>query len=238
MPMLEPNQIAHNLASVRTRISEAAAKAGRQTSEVKLVAVTKGHPADAIKALADLGVETIGENYVDEALAKRLALAQSASVKWHMIGHIQSRKAKDVALNFDMVHSVDSLKIAQRLDKSASEAGKTLPILLEINSGEEASKHGWSPYSDQLFSDVEQIETLPGLNLRGLMSMAPIVESTDEARPFFARTRQLRDTLAARFQTSKWDELSMGMSDDFEAAILEGATLVRIGTAILGPRSV
>jgi pyridoxal phosphate enzyme (YggS family) len=235
--MLEPSQIAQNLGDVRTRIGEAAAKAGRKPGEIKLVVVTKGHPAPAIKALADLGVETIGENYLDEALAKRLALAQNTSVKWHMIGHIQSRKAKDVVLNFDMVHSVDSLKIAQRLSKSVIEAGKTLPILLEINSGDEASKHGWSPNSDQLFSDVEQIEALPGLRLRGLMCMAPIVDSAEEARPFFARTRQLRDALAARFQSTEWGELSMGMSDDFEAAILEGATLVRIGTAILGPRS-
>jgi pyridoxal phosphate enzyme (YggS family) len=235
--MLDRDQIARNLAAVQTRIREAAAKAGREPSEIGLVTVTKGHPAEVIRMLSELGVETIGENYVDEALAKRLAAVESPRVKWHMIGHIQSRKAKDVAVNFDMVHSVDSLKVAQRLSNFASQGGKTLPILLEINAGEEVTKHGWSPNSKQFFQDVEKIETLPSLELHGLMSMAPITDTAEEARPYFVRTRQLRDALAERFPNSDWDQLSMGMSDDFEAAVLEGATVVRIGTAILGPRS-
>jgi pyridoxal phosphate enzyme (YggS family) len=237
--MTPPADIAANLAEVRERIAEATRRANRQPGEVTLVAVTKGHPAYAIRTLLDLGVEHIGESYVDEATAKQDALVD-AQLTWHMIGHVQSRKAAAVAGRFQLVHSLDSLKLAQRLDRFAVEAGRKLPVLLECNVGGESSKQGWAVSDkkgvDAFVQDVQVIASMQNLEVRGLMSMAPIVEQADAARPYFARTRKLAADLADRFPQARWSELSMGMSDDYEAAILEGATLVRIGTAILGAR--
>ena len=158
-----------------------------------------------------------------------------------MIGHVQSRKAADVAAEFHWVHSVDSLKLANRLSRFAHGANRNLPVLLELNVGGEASKYGFPANDQQAFStnldEIAQILELPNVSVRGLMSIVPMSSEASQARPFFARTRILRDKLAAMFSSVNWDHLSMGMSGDFEAAILEGSTMVRIGTAILGPRS-
>ena len=238
--MIDRKAIEKNLGAVQARIAAATEKAGRDLAEVSLVVVTKGHPAETIQVLFDLGIRAIGESYAEEGRAKQVALSGYSGLKWHMIGHVQSRKAELIAQHFDMLHSVDSLKLARRLNRFAGEAGRVLPILLECNVSGEASKYGW-PAADPafwpaLFGEVEQGLTLSNLKLQGLMTIAPIVERPEQARPYFERARRLRDELANRFPQAELSQLSMGMSDDFEPAILEGATLVRIGTAILGPR--
>lgn len=217
----------------------AANRAGRK-DRIELVVVTKGHGAEAITILATLGVTEIGESYVEETRAKQEELTRTAGIRWHMIGHVQSRKADEAARYFHLVHSVDSLKLARRLDRFAGLAGRALPILLELNVGGEASKYGWPASDDKLFKaalpQIEEILQLPNLKVRGLMSIAPMTEKPGSARQYFECTRLHRDQLANLFPAGDWSQLSMGMSDDFEVAILEGATLVRIGTAILGPR--
>lgn len=230
-------RLAHNLAEVRQKMDAAASQAGRAVSDVRLVAVTKGHPAEAIQALLDLGVTDIGESYLTEAREKQDALVAANQLQWHMIGHVQSRKAREVAEHFSIVHSLDSLKLAERLHRFAQEAGRVLPVLLECNVSGEITKQGWDCHQDagEFFADAQVIAGLPGLELRGLMSMAPITARLAEARPYFERTRQLRDTLAERLNMALPD-LSMGMSNDYEAAILEGATMVRIGEGLIGPR--
>jgi pyridoxal phosphate enzyme (YggS family) len=230
-----------NLEQVQARIAAAAQAVGRAADSVRLVVVTKGHPAEAIQELYELGVRDIGESYVQEAEAKQVAAHGLAELKWHMIGHVQSRKADLVAGRFDVVHSVDSLKLAERLDRTAGEAGKKLPILLECNVSGEFSKHGWAAQDPlrrvTLMETLEPVLALPNLQVQGLMSIAPIVQHAGQARPYFGETRKFRDQLARRFPQTEWGELSMGMSDDFEVAIQEGATMVRVGTAILGMRS-
>jgi pyridoxal phosphate enzyme (YggS family) len=229
-----------NLQEVQSRIAGAARAAGRDLSELRLVVVTKVHPAQAIQNLHDLGVRDIGESYAEEGSTKRVALSGLGGLKWHMIGHVQSRKADTVAANFDMLHSLDSVKLARRLDRFVGEAGGSLPVLLECNVSGEASKYGFAAQNEKdwaaLYTEVEEIMKLPGLRIRGLMTIAPLADSADGARPHFARLRELRDQLKLRFDQADWSELSMGMSDDYEAAVAEGATLLRIGTAILGSR--
>lgn len=235
--MTYPERLAHNLAAVRGKMDAAAKQASRAASDVRLVAVTKGHPAEAIHALLDLGVTDIGESYLTEARTKQEALAGVGEPAWHMIGHVQSRKAREVAKYFSIVHSLDSLKLAERLHRFAQEVGQVLPVLLECNVSGEISKQGWDCHEDagEFFADAQVIAGLPGLELRGVMSMAPITARLAEARPYFERTRQLRDTLAERLNMAL-PELSMGMSNDYEVAILEGATMVRIGEGLMGPR--
>lgn len=220
-------------------MAAAAARAGRSIAEISLVVVTKGHPAALIRNLYQLGVRASGESYVEEALRKREELAELGDLQWHMIGHVQSRKADDVARNFQMVHAVDSVRLARRLDRFSAQTGRRLSVLLEFNVSREATKYGFPIDGIEMGSalaDIEETLQLPNLQVRGLMCMAPVVENTEEARPYFAQARQIRDKLAARFPTLDWSQLSMGMSDDFEAAILEGATIIRVGTAIVGPR--
>lgn len=239
--MLNKVQLQRNLESVLARIASAAARAGRKNDEIALVVVTKGHPVQVIRDLYQLGVRAIGESYVEEALRKKEELADLSELQWHMIGHVQSRKAEDVVRNFDLVHAVDSLKLSRRLDRFAAQAGVKLPVLLEVNVSKEAAKYGFALNGTQLsataIEDIEQILQLPNLQVRGLMCMAPVVDIPEKARPFFALARQTRDQLASRYPSASWAELSMGMSDDFEAAILEGATIVRVGTAIVGSRT-
>ena len=225
---------------VRTRIANAAETAGRDADAIKLVVVTKGHPSKIIQGLYDLGERAIGESYVGEGREKQESLGLLEGLQWHMIGHVQSRKAKEAAQHFDMIHSVDSLKLARRLDRFAGEAGRTLPILLECNVSGEASKYGWPAWEESRWPDllpaIDELLKLPNVRVHGLMSMAPYLDDTERARPYFARTRELRDHLVQKYPQSDWSQLSMGMSGDFEAAILEGATILRIGTAIVGPR--
>ncbi len=238
--MIRQDAMQANLEGVHDRIAQAARRAGRNPDEIKLVLVSKGHPSDLIEELVELGVTRLGESYVDEALPKQAALSTFPNLEWHMIGHVQSRKAADVAAHFDWMHSLGRLKVAQRLDAAAEAAGKRLPVLLQVNVSGEGSKYGlplpdaaaWQAWRDEL----EAILQLPHIEMRGLMSMAPYVDQPSEARPYFERTRQLGELLAQAYPAHRWDELSIGMSNDFEAAVLEGATLLRIGSAILGPR--
>ncbi|MCC6187660.1 MAG: YggS family pyridoxal phosphate-dependent enzyme [Anaerolineales bacterium] len=235
-------RLAVRLEAVRERMAQAARAAGRDPATVRLVAVTKTHPAAWVAAAAQVGQTTFGENRVEEALPKMAVLAGLGTLHWHMIGHIQSRKARDAArAGFALVHSVDSLKLAERLSHAAVEAGRRQPALLECNISGEATKSGfaaWAPAErDALLPIVERIAALPGLEIRGLMTMAPIVAAPDDARPYFQRLRALRDRLMVLVPGPCWAELSMGMTDDFEAAIAEGATLVRVGRAIFGERA-
>jgi pyridoxal phosphate enzyme (YggS family) len=226
-----------NLARVQDRIANAATRAGRDAAAVTLVAVSKTHPVETLLAAYELGVRHFGENRVEEAATKLPAFRQSIgdpAVVFHMIGHLQSRKADDAVALFDRVHSVDSIKLAQRLSRFAS---KALPILLEVNVSGEESKYGFDGVRrDELFSAVEMIAQLPHLQLDGLMTMAPIVDDPEQVRPVFRALRELRDEIEARYSNVKLPQLSMGMTDDFEVAIEEGATLVRIGRAIFGER--
>ncbi|MGD8625879.1 MAG: YggS family pyridoxal phosphate-dependent enzyme [Anaerolineae bacterium] len=238
--------LAANLDDVQERIAAAARRAGRQAQEVSLVAVTKTQPPEIIQAAYDLGLRHFGENRVGEAAKKVGDLPQE--ITWHMIGHIQSRKARQVAPLFQIVHSVDRLKIARALDRHHPEGAGPLPILLECNVSGEGSKYGFAAdrwdagrqsldeaQRQALHAAVDQIVALPHLRVEGLMTMAPIVDDPEKARPVFRRLRRLRDHLAGAFPALSWHHLSMGMTDDFEVAIEEGATLVRVGRAIFGP---
>ena len=233
------------LTQVRERIAQAAERAHRSPESITLVAVTKGHPPEAVVAAWRLGVRDFGENRVEEGEEKipRVHALLTTLVgevppeempRWHMIGHIQSRKAARAVSPYVLVHSVDRLKIARRLDRFAGERDIVLPVLLEVNVSGEESKYGFHP--EDVFSAVEEILALSHLRVEGLMTMAPFVADPEETRPVFRQLRRLRDALHARYPDVSWHHLSMGMSNDFEVAIEEGATIVRIGTAIFGPR--
>jgi len=229
---------------VRSRMRAAAQRAGREPASVRLVVVTKAHPLEVAQAAVMAGAKRLGENYVEEAIEKMRGLDRSgfdhSGVEWHMIGHVQSRKARLVASeSFKLVHSLDRLKLARRLNRFAETSGRRLPVLLECNVSGEESKFGWPAWQEDqwehLLAPVEEVLSLPHLEVRGLMTVPPFLPA-EQVRPFFRRLRRLRDFLAARFPHADWSELSMGMSADFETAIEEGATLIRVGTAILGPR--
>jgi pyridoxal phosphate enzyme (YggS family) len=225
---------------VQETIARAAQSVGRAPEKVKLVVVTKGHPVEQIGALAAGGIRDFGENRVEEALLKIEELRGLPDLNWHMIGHIQSRKAKLIGGDFHLIHSVDRLKLARRLNQYAAEAGEILPILLQCNVSGEQSKSGWAAsdqaHWDEMLPEVEAVLQCDFLEVRGLMTLAPFSPDPEAVRPSFVRLRNLRDFFAARFPTQNWAELSMGMSGDYQVAIEEGATIVRIGTAILGPR--
>ena len=231
-------------AAAARRCPELVEGSGRDPGAVRLVVVTKSQPLAVVQAAIEAGILVLGENYAEEAVAKISALKSESEVEWHMIGHVQSRKADLVAGHFTMLHSLDSLKLAARLDRFCEAYGKTLPVLLEFNVGGEESKYGWPAWDEMrwpdLLPEVEKLLQLPHLNVRGLMTMPPYFEQAELSRPFFQRLRRLRDYLAAQFPPADadadWRELSMGTSADFEAAVQEGATYVRIGQAILGPR--
>lgn len=221
-------------------IETAARQAGRAPDAVKLVVVSKTHPLEVVQAALEAGIRNLGENYAEEAVEKIQAIGPLAGLRWHMIGHVQSRKADLVAQNFDFMHSLDSLKLAQRLDRFAAEAGRVLPVLLECNVSGEASKFGYPAWDEThlvaLAAEAAQIADLPHLEIRGLMTMPPLFEQPEVTRPFFRRLREVRESLAKRVGRGRWEELSMGTSTDFTAAVAEGATLVRVGTAIFGAR--
>ncbi len=225
---------------VQERIADAARSVHRQPEEVRLVVVTKTHPLEVVDAAIEAGAEFLGENYADEAIPKIQAIAPRVKVKWHMIGHIQSRKAGLVCEYFDYVHSVDRLKIAYRLDKRAAQLNKMLPVLLECNTSGEESKTGWSIWDeagwDQLLPDLNEVVRLSHIQVQGLMTMPPFFDQSEFARPYFQKLRRFQAFLCQRIPHVDWHELSMGMSADFEVAIQEGATWVRIGQEILGPR--
>jgi pyridoxal phosphate enzyme (YggS family) len=229
----------NNLQLVHERMIAAAARAGRDRASITLVAVSKTQPLEALIAAYQLGVRDFGENRVEEAAIKLPAfrsMIADPTVTFHLIGHLQSRKADDAAALFDRVHSVDSLKLAQRLDRFAAVHNRVLPILLEVNVSGEAGKYGFDQTRlDELYAAMDDILPLNHVRLDGLMTMAPIVDRPEQARPVFSGLRDVRDALAARCGRPL-AQLSMGMTDDFEVAIEEGATLVRVGRAIFGER--
>jgi pyridoxal phosphate enzyme (YggS family) len=234
--------IQKNYLAVLERIAAAAQKAGRDPEEVRLVVVTKGHTVDIVQAVVEAGAKRLGENYVEEGIGKITALGLSAGVEWDMIGHVQSRKARQVCEYFSCIQSLDSLKLANRLDRFSQEFNRALPVLLEFNVSGEETKSGFPAYQEEaweeLLSDLAQIVQLSNLRVQGLMTMAPFLPDPEDARIYFRRLRRLQNFLAQRFPQTEWKVLSMGMSADFVAAIQEGSTLVRIGTAILGPRPI
>ena len=217
--------------ALRQRIDAACAAAGRSTDEVTLLPVTKTHPPAAAEYAARYGLAAVGENRVQEGVEKRAQVA--ARLHWELIGHLQSNKARLAAAHFDRIQSVDSTKLLTVLDRSAGELGRKLAVLLEINAGDDPAKFGAAPA--EASSLLEFALGLPHLHVGGLMTIAPLSDDPDVARRCFARLRALRDELAPRFGTPL-RELSMGMSGDFEAAIAEGSTQVRVGTALYGNR--
>jgi pyridoxal phosphate enzyme (YggS family) len=233
--------IAENLQRVQAQIEQAAHHAGRKPHEIKLVAVSKNFPVPDIIQAFEAGVRNIGENRVEEAGFKIPQVRQAASttlLRWHLIGHLQRRKARDALALFDMIQSVDTVRLAQTLDRHASVRPKPLPILLQVNIGNDPQKFGFTAEPRSLFFDaVERILGFPNLDIEGLMTIGPLVPSAEETRPFFRSLRGLRDELAQRFPEATWRELSMGMTDDYAVAIEEGATIVRIGRAIFGQRN-
>ena len=221
-------EIGRRLAGLTERIERASSRAGRDPAGVTLVAVTKTQPLRVVAAAARAGLTVFGENYAQEARPKIEGLSSPAC--WHLIGHLQSNKAGLAARLFDVVHSVDSAGLARDLSRRAETAGKRLPILIQVNLSGEVSKSGVSP--DEALDLAAEVRELAGLELKGLMTLPPFFDAPDQARLFFAALRELK----ARLRPEP-PELSMGMSGDFEAAIEEGATLIRIGTALFGPRT-
>ena len=228
--------ITDNLAAIRERMARAAKKAGRNPDDIALMAVTKTHLAERIIEAYEAGHRLFGENRVQEFGDKFGALAKLRGARFHMIGHLQSNKAAKAAEIFHAVDSVDSLKLAERLNAAAEKLGKTLDVLVEINIGGEEAKSGIAPESE-LEEILRGAPEWKSLRIRGLMTVPPFTDDPEGARPYFSKLRELRDRLAARqLQAVGLDQLSMGMSHDFEVAIEEGSTCVRVGTAIFGER--
>jgi pyridoxal phosphate enzyme (YggS family) len=230
---MDKEQLANNIAQVRSKIAEAAQRAGRGSDEITLVAVSKTVAIELVQMAYNLGVTNFGENRVQDALPK-IAAFHPQEVCWNMIGHVQSNKAGKVVRAFDCVQSVDSLHIAEALNCHAREQEKRLPILLQVNVSGEESKEGMAlAEAPEL---ARQIAALPHLEVRGLMTIAPLVENPEEVRTVFRKLRLLRDDLRSDLPQYSWQDLSMGMTDDYQVAIEEGATIVRIGRAIFGER--
>jgi PLP dependent protein len=236
-----PESIRDNLARVLDQIHWAASSSGRIDTEVRLLVVTKGQPVQKIQAAYYAGARLFGENYPEETLAKIEALKEFTDLQWHMIGHLQSRKAPIIAEHFHMLHSLDSIHLAEKLNRALMEADRKLPVLLEVNVSGEESKFGFPAWNEnrweELLPEVDQILAFENLRIQGLMTMPPQFEDPEQVRPYFERTRRLRDYLSNHFPQADWKELSMGTSADFCVAIQAGATYVRIGTAIVGPRN-
>jgi hypothetical protein len=222
------------LGAVEERVTAACRRAGRARDEVKLMAVSKTHPASAIREAMAAGVTLFGENRVQEFEAKRAEVPEGAEV--HLIGHLQSNKAAKAAGIFSAIDSVDSLRLLERLDEAAGKLGRRLPVLLEIKLSDEAAKTGFDPAGDELREALERAAEIQHVEVRGLMTIAALDENAETARACFRRLRELREELARRHPRVDLGELSMGMSVDFEIAIEEGSTLVRIGTALFGAR--
>lgn len=233
--------IAENLNRVRDRVREAAVRAARNPDDIKLVAVSKTFPAELVVEAFRARAREIGENRVEEARDKipnvRQQLGESDLPTWHLIGHLQRRKAREAIDLFGMIQSVDTLRLAEALNRHAAGRESRVQVLLQVNVGQDPDKFGLAPEPRELLhKQVEQIVKLPHLEVMGLMTIGPLVADPAESRPFFRGLRELREELAARFPQSPWRELSMGMTDDFGIAIEEGATIVRIGRAIFGQR--
>lgn len=222
--MSRADEIRNNVADVESRIAAACERAGRTRSDVRLVAVTKTFPATDVDHAIAAGMTDVGENRVQEARDKKPLV--SATVRWHLIGHLQSNKAKDAVRLFDVIQSIDSLELAQKVARAAESAGKRQKVFLQVNVGNEEQKSGAA--TGDVAALVREIRNLPALELEGLMAIPPAGEA-EEMRPFFRQLRRLRDDAGLQ-------ELSMGMTDDFEVAIEEGATIIRVGRALFGSR--
>lgn len=225
--------LSENLDAVRQKMEAACARAGRDPASVTLMAVSKGHPPESIREAADLGLTLFGENKVQEAKAK-IPLSPGR-LRWHMIGHLQSNKCRDAVQLFSLIQSVDSLPLAEEINRWCEKTAKTMPIFLEANIAGEASKFGYQPKA--LLAELAHINALPKLEIHGLMTIAPYATDAEKVRPIFRRLRELR-TECEQILGTPLPQLSMGMSGDFEVAIEEGSTLVRVGTTLFGARAV
>jgi len=224
--------LAENLEQIEKRIHAACERAERSRDSVLLLAVSKTHPPETIGEAVNLGLTHFGENKIQEAKAK--IPNSPAKARWHFIGHLQSNKCRDAVELFEMIQGVDSLNIAEEINKRAEQAGKTMPILLEINVAGESSKFGYHP--EQMLADLKTINALPRLEIHGLMAIPPYTSVPEKARPYFQKLRDLKQQAEAVLG-APLPQLSMGMSGDFEVAIEEGATIIRVGTALFGERS-
>jgi pyridoxal phosphate enzyme (YggS family) len=224
--------IAENLDRVRERIAQAAAKADRLVDEIELVAITKTHPAEKVREAMEAGQNLFGESRVQEARVKIPELP--SSLRWHFVGHLQKNKVRHALPLFELIHSVDSLALAQDMNRIAEEDGAHPRVLLEVNVAGEGSKFGFAP--GKLREEMEPLLVLPRLSIEGLMTIPPLAEAAEVSRKFFVQLRKLRDVLESEFDL-RLPQLSMGMTNDFMVAVEEGATLVRVGTAIFGERS-
>ncbi len=232
---IPPLDLAAQVRDVRARVAAAAARAGRSPNEVQVVAVSKTVDLERIRAAYELGLKTFGENRVQEA-ASKIAALRLPLIRWEMIGPLQTNKTARAVQIFDRIQSVDSVRLAEILDQQAARAGRILPVLLEVNVAGEASKNGLALAVAQ--DAARAIVALTCLRVEGLMTVAPLADNPEAVRPVFRRLRELRDRLRVEVPAGDWRHLSMGMTDDFEVAIEEGATLVRIGRAIFGARPV
>ena len=225
--------IKNNLEIINGKIKKAALKANRNPEEIKLVAVTKTATIEQIKEAISAGVKIIGENKVQEAKEKYQIL--SADIEWHLVGHLQTNKAKYAVEIFDCTHSVDSIKLAQEINKRSFQFGKIMDVLVEVNVSGEETKYGIKPEEVEPF--IKKISEFPRIRVRGLMTIVPIVEDKEEVRPYFRKLRELSEKIKSKnIENVKMDYLSMGMTEDFEIAIEEGANMVRIGRGIFGFR--
>jgi PLP dependent protein len=224
--------ITENLERVREEIAQAAAKVGRAVEEIELVAITKTHPAEKVREAIEAGQSLFGESRVQEARGKIPELP--SSIRWHFVGHLQKNKVRHALPVFEMIHSVDSLALAEEMNRIAQEEGLHPRVLIEVNVGGEGSKFGFAP--DTLREQIESLLGLPRLSIEGLMCIPPVAEEAEASRKFFVKLRELRDALEKEFNV-KLPQLSMGMTQDFPMGVEEGATLVRVGTAIFGERS-
>jgi len=229
------SEIAENLARVRERIEAAARRSGREPERVRLVAVSKTVDPERVRQAIEAGAKILGENYVQEAQKKIEVLGHEIS--WHFIGHLQRNKAKVAVHLFDLIHAVDSINLAQELDRQAKLRGKVLPVLLQVNIAGEVTKFG--AQEKEILLLAEKFSAMEGIEVKGLMTMPPFFEDPEASRPYFVELRKLGERLVQQKTPGiSMEELSMGMSNDFEVAVEEGATLVRVGTAIFGPRPV
>ena len=234
--------IAESIARVEEQIAESCRRAMRPRDSVQLMAVSKTHPAEMIMQAYGCGIRLFGENRVQEFAAKQLELeaagmsSGSGTASFHLIGPLQSNKAARAAQIFGGIDSVDSVRLAQRLDEACAAAAKRLPVLIEIKLSPEATKHGVAPDANELHEMLERLPDLKNVMFRGLMTIPPYSDDLEQVRPYFRRLRALRDSLAQKYPALQFDELSMGMSHDFPVAIEEGSTVVRVGTAIFGAR--
>jgi len=233
--------IADRYKRISERLQIAITAAGRPVDSVKMLVVTKGQPVEKIVEAYNAGARLFGENYPEETARKLNALTAYTDLQIHMIGHLQSRKARVVAESFCYMHSLDRVSIAQKLNQELESTGRTLPVLLEMNVSGEESKQGFNAWDPQqwgnLLNEIGQIAACKSLEIHGLMTMPPLSAEAEAVRPYFQKLSKLREYLTFQMPSIDWSELSMGTSSDFETAVQEGATFIRVGTAIMGPRT-